>query len=94
MNELDLLRRLGTRADSQAEPIIDVAGQVIQQITRQSVSIVDGRLSLVSIAACALSLLALAVTRPINSDNDTLRSLSQAAFKNTGPDATLWVLDP
>jgi hypothetical protein len=94
MNELDLLRRLGTRADAEVEPTIDVAGRVIQQITRRSVSVIDRRLSLVSIAACALSLVALAVTWPVKSDNDTLHSLSQAACKSTGPDATLWVLDP
>jgi hypothetical protein len=94
MNELDLLRRLGARTCGEVEPRIDVAARVIQRIARRRNRVIDPRLALVSVCACALSALATAGTRPAKPANDTLAALSEAAFNSTGPDALLRVLEP
>lgn len=94
MNELDVLGRLGAQARGEAEPKIDVAAYVIRRIARRRTRVVDLRLALVSVCACALSAVALFATRPVAPDTDTLAALSEAADNSTGPEALLRVLEP
>ncbi|HEY4308750.1 MAG TPA: hypothetical protein VGN12_04785 [Pirellulales bacterium] len=94
MNELDLLRQLGQRADAEAVPAIDVGGRVIQRLAHPRARSVDPRLSLVSACACLLAALAILITWPAYADNDSLSALSEAASNSTGPEALLKVLEP
>lgn len=93
MNEIDLLRQLGTRMSTEAEPRIDVAARVIQRIRQRRASAIDSRLLLVAACACVLSALTVVVTWSTPPANDSLASLSYAAVMSTGPEAILRVLE-
>jgi hypothetical protein len=93
VNEFDLLQQFGAQIYAEADPQIDVAAHVIRRIRQGRSSVVDRRLSLASLGACALSLATLVTTWAVMPVNDNLVSLADAAMKNTGPDAFLKVLE-
>jgi hypothetical protein len=94
MNEFDLLGQLGSRTRDAVAPPIDVAEKVIQRIRRRPTRVVDSRLALVAVGACALSALAIVVPWVRRPEPDTVATLSEVAFNSTGPEALLRVLDP
>jgi hypothetical protein len=100
MDDLELLKQLGQLAGADAVPSIDVSARVIRQIARgrqpaqSRRSLFDPRLSLISIGACALSVVAIVFTWSAQRNNDSLAALSEAAATNTGPEALLSVLEP
>ena len=72
--------------DSESEPKIDVSARVIQRIRQKRPSVIDPRLSLVSVCACALSALAIVVMWTASSRSDSLASLADSAAMHTGPE--------
>ncbi len=95
MDEFEFLRQLGTRIGAEADPKIDVAARVIERIGQRRARLLEPRVALVSTCACALSVFAIVAAWSVRpSTTDSMASLSDAAFMNTGPDALLRVLEP
>ncbi len=94
MNELDLLRTLGARTRMAAEPKVDVAVPVIQEIGRRPVGVIDRRLSGLSICVCAMSVVVMLVSWSAGPNPDAFGALSEAASRSTGPEAVREVLAP
>ena len=94
MDSTNLLRRLGSQAQDEADPQLDVRGSVLHSLHRRQTSSVPQNLAVVALAACSLAAVAAGVIYLPIPEGDSVAYLSQVVMQSAGPEALLQLVEP